>query len=217
MTGTGSEVRSGAHAAADRAESAPAAPSPGNPALLGITGFLPGGITLGLWLVGYLPTSLPGGMIAAVTVSAGLFLLIACVWAARLEASTVSAVLGVYAAFWLSFGFMLMGLSNMWFGLTSPDQAPRVLAPYTLAWLLVFVFMTVATLRLPLAYTVGFVFVDITFALVLANLITDASVFATIGGVTTFAFCVVYAYILFDGLRQDLGAPALPMGAPILR
>ncbi|MBB6377553.1 succinate-acetate transporter protein [Pseudonocardia eucalypti] len=210
-------MRSGAHAAADRAEPAPAAVSPGNPALLGITGFLPGGLTLGLWLIGYLPTALPGGMIAAVSVSSGLFLLIATLWAARLEASTVSAVLGVYAAFWLSFGFMLMGLSNKWFGLTSPDQAPQVLAPYTLAWLIVFVFMTIATLRLPLVFTAGFVFVDVTFALVYANVVTGTSVFATIAGFTTFVFCAVYAYILFDGLRQDLGAPELPMGAPILR
>ncbi len=38
-------------------------PAPvGNPLLLGLATFLPGGITLGLWFVGYLDTAtLPGG------------------------------------------------------------------------------------------------------------------------------------------------------------
>lgn len=54
-----SDVQSGgAHAAAETAAPAPV----GNPLLLGLATFLPGGITLGLWFVGYLDTAtLPGG------------------------------------------------------------------------------------------------------------------------------------------------------------
>jgi len=128
---------------------APAAPA-GNPALLGLPTFLPAGITLGLWLVGYLPADLPGGMIAA-------------------------------------------------------------------SWLIVFVALTLATLRLPLAFTVGFVLVSATFALLLANLLTGQAIFSTLAGLTTFGFCAVYAYIFFDAMGQELGGRAMPMGNALVK
>jgi succinate-acetate transporter protein len=213
---TESELHSAAHAAAE-STTTPAVPTPAapNPALLGLVGFLPGGITLGLWLIGYLPTTLPGGMIAAVSASSGLFLLIACVWAARLGATTVAVILGAFSAFWLSLGLMLMGLTNNWFGLTNASQTGQVLIPYVLTWLVVFVLLTVATLRLPLVFTAGFAFVDLTFALLFISLTTGVAIFTTIAGITAFAFCVIYGYIFVDGLGQDLGAKALPMGSPL--
>lgn len=213
---TESELHSAAHAAAE-STTTPAVPTPAapNPALLGLVGFLPGGITLGLWLIGYLPTTLPGGMIAAVSASSGLFLLIACVWAARLGATTVAVILGAFSAFWLSLGLMLMGLTNNWFGLTNASQIGQVLIPYVLTWLVVFVLLTAATLRLPLVFTAGFAFVDLTFALLFISLTTGVAIFTTIAGITAFAFCVIYGYIFVDGLGQDLGAKALPMGSPL--
>jgi len=33
----------------------------------------------------------------------------------------------------------------------------------------------------------------------------------------TFAFCAVFAYVLFDGFGQDLGGKALPMGKPLIK
>jgi hypothetical protein len=35
--------------------------------------------------------------------------------------------------------------------------------------------------------------------------------------VTTFLFCLVFAYILFDDINQDLGGRAIPIGAPMVR
>jgi uncharacterized protein len=210
----GSDVRA-AHAATERTAST------ANPALLGLPAFLPGGITLGLWLVGYLDTAaLPGGMIAAALFASGLFLLVACVWAARVGQSAVAGIFGTFSAFWLSFGFLLMGLVNGWFGVSADPavalvQAQNVQATYVLTWLIVFLTMTVATLRLPLAYTAGFVFVCATFALVFGFVQSGNPLFATLGGITTFVFCAIYAYIFLDGMGQELGGRALPMGHPI--
>jgi uncharacterized protein len=211
-------VESDAHGAPATVErAAPAA----NPALLGLPTFLPGGITLGLWLVGYLDTAaLPGGMIAAVTFSSGLFLLVACVWAARLGQSAVAGILGTFSAFWLSFGFLVMGLVNDWFGVSADPavaaaQMQNVQATYVLAWLIVILILTVATLRMPLAFTAGFVFVCATFALVLGFVLSGNTLFATIAGITTFIFCAIYAYIFLDGMTQELGGRAMPMGNPI--
>lgn len=198
------------------AEAPPAAPA-ANPALLGLITFLPGGITLGLWFVGYLDTAtLPGGMIPAVSLSAGLFLLIASVFALRGGASAVSAIFGIFSAFWLSFGLLLAGLTSGWWGIPAEGVA-SVQATYLLSFLLVFVVLTLATLRLPLAFTAGFVFVVATFALAFLGVSTGNAGLFPIAGITTFIFCAIFAYILVDGVNQELGGRALPMGNALVR
>ncbi len=203
-----SDVTSEAPAAAAPAPAAPA----GNPALLGLATFLPGALSLALWLVGYLPAADLGGIAPAVLFSSGLFLLISCIWASRLGASAVAAIFGTFSAFWLSLGVLVAALTNGWLGLAEGNQA---LPTFLLSWLIVFVALTLATLRLPLVFTVGFVLVDITVALVLAFALTGTQLFATLAGVGAFAFCAVFAYIWFDGMGQELGGKAMAMGSPI--
>jgi succinate-acetate transporter protein len=206
------------------AEVEAAAPATGgNPLLLGLLTFLPGALTLGLWFVGYLDTAnLPGGMVPAVTISAGLFELIACVWAARIGASVVAAAFGVFAAFWISFGFLLLGLVNGWFGVSAVPavaavQVAQIQATYLLSFLIAIALLTVATLRLPLAFTVGFALIVITFALALIAVTTGNAGLFPIAGIVTFLFCAVFAYILFDGINQDLGGRPMPLGNPIVK
>lgn len=207
----------GAHAVAE----APAAPA-ANPALLGLITFLPSGITLGLWFVGYLDTTaLPGGMISITAFSAGLFQLIAAIWAGRIGASSVAAIFGVFSAFWLSFGVQLFFLNNgniVDAGTGQPivtAQVNNILETYLLSFLIVFIILTLATLRLPLAFTAGFVFVVATFALAFLAVSLGAAGLFPIAGITTFVFCAIFAYILFDGVGQDLGGKAMAMGSPI--
>lgn len=216
----------GTHAAS-RAETevAPAAPA-ANPVPLGLITFIPAGITLGLWLVGYLDTTaLPGGMIPIVSFSAGLFLLVASAWAARQAANSVAAIFGVFSAFWLSFGFLLMALNNGWIvnaGASSPAEAAlttaqvsNIQAAYLLSFSITFILLTLATLRLPIMFTVGFVFVDITFVLAyLGVALGNASLFP-LAGIATFIFTAVFAYILFSEFGSDLGGKPMAMGNPI--
>jgi uncharacterized protein len=206
-----SDVQSGAHAAP--APAAPAAPV-GNPVLLGLATFLPGALSLGLWLVGYLPAADLGGVAPAILFSSGLFLLVATVWCSRVGNSLVGAIFGTFSAFWLSLGVLVAALTNGWLGLTATSQA---LTTFLIAWLIVFVLLTLATLRLPLAFTAGFLFVDITVALVLAYTLTTTQIFATLGGVCVFVFCAIFAYIWFDGVGQELGAKPMGMGSPMVK
>jgi succinate-acetate transporter protein len=187
---------------------APAAEPAGNPALLGLMTLLPSGITLGLWFVGYLDTTtLAGGMIPVVALSAGLFQLISTV---------LAAIFGVFAAFWLSFGLLLIGATSGWWGVTA-DNLASVQSTYLLSFLLVFILLTLATLRLPMVFTAGFVFVVATFALAYLGVSTGSAGLFPIAGITTFAFCAIFAYVLVDGINQDLGGTtALPMGRPVL-
>ena len=165
-------VESETAAATAAAPPAAAAPPPANPALLGLICFLPAGITLGLWFVGYLDTTaLPGGMIPALTFSAGLFMMIATISALRVGDSVSAAIFGVFSAFWTSFGVLLMALNNGWIidagtgEALSTAQIGSIQSTYLLSFTLVFILLTLATLRLPLMFTVGFVLVDITFVL----------------------------------------------------
>jgi uncharacterized protein len=162
--------------------------------------------------VGYLPAADLGAIAPAVLMSSGLFLLVATVWATRLAANAVACIFATFSAFWLSLGVLVAAVTNGWFGLT-PKSAP--LPTFLLAWLIVL--LTLATLRLPLAFTVGFVFVDIAVALVLINALSGAAAFATLGGISVFFFCAIFAYIWFDALGQELGGHAMPMGRPIQR
>lgn len=205
-----SDVQPGAHSAAE-----PAAAVPGpNPALLGLATFLPGALSLGLWLVGYLPAGDVGAIVPAVVFSSGLFLMIACIWAARLGASAVAAILGTFAAFWISLGVLLAAVTSGWFALTE-TSAP--LPTFLLSWLIVFVALTLASLRLPLAFTAAFVFVCIAVALVLANVLTGTAIFNVLAGISVFIFCAVFAYIWVDGMTQELGGKAMSMGNPMIR
>ncbi len=206
-----SDVQSGA------TEVQAAAAPVGNPALLGLLTFLPSGITLALWFLGYLPTgTLGGGMIPITGLSAGVFLLIASVWAGRLAQNTVAAIFGVFSAFWLSFSFLLIGITSDWWGMKG-DAGGEVRSTYLLSFLIVFVLLTLSTLRLPMAFTVGFLFVDITFALAFIGVSAGAAGLFPIAGVTTLIFCAIFAYILYDGINQDLGGRAMPMGNAMVR
>ena len=204
-----SDVQSGAHTAA----ATPAAPV-GNPALLGLATFLPGAISLGLWLVGYLPAGDLGGIAPAVLFSSGLFLLVATVWSTHVGNSLVAGIFGTFSAFWLSLGVLVAALTNGWLGLAAGNKA---LPTFLIAWLVVFVALTLATLRLPMAFTAGFLFVDIVVALVLAFALSGTQIYATLGGIGVFVFCAIFAYIWFDGMGQELGAKPMAMGNPMMK
>jgi uncharacterized protein len=206
----------GAAAPVAPAPAAPALPA-GNPALLALITFLPSALTLGLWFIGYLDTArLPGGMIATLALSAGLFMLVATIWAGRIGASTLAAIFGVFSAFWLSFALLVTALTSTWWAIAA-GGVQRVQATYLLSFFCVFTLLTLATLRLPLAFTVGFVLVDVTFLLAFIAVVNVNRDYFTWAGVTTFAFCAVFAYVLFDGLGQDLGGKAMPMGKPLIK
>jgi uncharacterized protein len=169
------------------------------------------------WFIGYLDTArLPGGMIATLALSAGLFMLVATIWAGRIGASTLAAIFGVFSAFWLSFALLVTALTSTWWAIAA-GGVQRVQATYLLSFFCVFTLLTLATLRLPLAFTVGFVLVDVTFLLAFIAVVNVNRDYFTWAGVTTFAFCAVFAYVLFDGLGQDLGGKAMPMGKPLIK
>lgn len=195
-------------------EAAPAAPA-GNPALLGLPAFLVGGIGLTLYLFGYLPTAAVGTLVPMTLVVAGLGLLIAGWWAIRIGQGAVGAIFTVFATFWLSYAYLVLSLVNDWLKIPAAD-AGTAQATFLIAWLAVFAVLTLATLRLPLAFTALFTLVTITVALVLVATLTGSAGLLVVAGIGAALFCLVAIYIFVDGMTQELGGPARSMGNPLI-
>jgi succinate-acetate transporter protein len=214
-----SDVHSGAHATDQEpglAQPAAAVPA-GNPTLLGLFAFLPAAITLGLWFLGYLDTAtLGGGMIPVTGITAGVFMAIAAIWAGRVGASAVAAILGLFAGFWASLSVLLIGATSGGWGITA-DNLALAQRTYLLSFLIVFALLTLVTLRLPMMFTAGFLFVVITFALAFIGVSTGNPSLFPIAGYTDLIFCIIFAYILADGMAQELGGKPLPLGNPLQR
>ena len=147
----------------------------------------------------------------------GVGLLIATVWAARLQQSAVAGVFGVFAGFWLSYAALVLGLTHNWFGI-APEAVARTQEVFLIAWLVVIGLLTVGTLRLPAAFTALFVLVsEVALALVLLGTISGETIWTRIAGYAVFAFAAVGAYLYVSGMAAATGGPALPTGRPLQR
>jgi succinate-acetate transporter protein len=206
-------------AAAEAAAAAPpptAAPPPGDPAMVGLPSFLVGSTALGLVLVGFTPDTAVGASIPIVMTATGVGLLIATVWAARLQQSAVAGVFGVFAGFWFSYAALVLGLTHNWFAIL-PEAVARTQELFLIAWLVVIGLLTVATLRLPAAFTGLFVLVEVALALVLVGTISAEVTWTRIAGYAVFAFAAVGAYLYVSGMMAATGGRPLPTGRPLMR
>lgn len=193
---------------------APSAAESGDPALLGLPTFVVGSLALGMAQVGYLPAAAAAGILPIVLAATGLGLLLSTVWAARLGQSTVAGIFGVFAGFWFSDAVLGLGLTHGWFAVPAPNVT-RVVGLFLICWAAVIGLLTVATLRLPAAFTLLLGLV--TLALVLAafgTLLPQASV-AKAGGVVVLAFAALGAYLFLSASDAALGGPGYPLGRPL--
>src|SRR5437660_669518 len=146
------------------ASKAPAAepvvgPMAGDPAMLGLSSFIVGSVALGLGLVGVVPVGVLGAPLAIILAATALGLLMATVWCAALGQSAVAAVFGIFGTFWLSYAVLVLGLDHNWFVIV-PAAALATVKLFLATWLVVIIMLTLATLRLPSAFTAVFALVD---------------------------------------------------------
>jgi succinate-acetate transporter protein len=174
----------------------PTGPLGGDPALIGVPTFIVGSIALGLTLVGYVPAGAVGAPVAIILVATGLGQLIAAVWAAGLGQNAVAAIFGIFTGFWSSYAVLVLGLTHNWFGIAE-NAATRTQALFLISWLVTIVILTLATLRLPSAFTLLFVLIDTALAVVLLATLNGSTSLQIIGGYTVFAFVAVGVYLFF--------------------
>jgi hypothetical protein len=198
------------------AAKAKAAAAAANPALIGVPTFVAGAMALGLVLVGFVPTTAVGASIAIIMTATGIGQVIAAVWAAALGAGAVAAVFGIFAGFWLSYSALVLGLTHNWYGIPA-NAVVGTQALFLISWLVVIVMLTVASLRLPLTFTVLFVLVDLALLFVLLGTLSGSAGLVQVGGICVFAFMLVGIYLFFDAMAQATGGKSLPVGPPVLK
>jgi uncharacterized protein len=197
---------------------APTVPAPlnGNPALLGLPSFIVGSLALGMVLVGVVPPLAVGASLPIILAATSIGLILATIWAAAVGQSAVASVFGIFAGFWLSYAVLVLGLVHNWFGLGVVVNAVSSQELFLVAWLVIIVLLTLATLRLPLAFTVLFGLIDVALLLVLLGTTQASSGLLKAGGWVVFAFAAVGVYLFYDATTQATGGPPLPLGKAIL-
>jgi succinate-acetate transporter protein len=190
-------------------------PLAGNPMLLGLPVFVAASVALGLTLVGYVAPSGQAGALPIIMMSTGIGLLITTIWAIALGQSAVACVFGIFSGFWLSYAALLLGLAHNWFGVPT-GQVRHTVAAFLITWLVIIGLLTLAMLRLPLAFTVVNVLIDIALALVLIGTIRTSRDWTKAGGWVAFAFAAVGAYIFVGVSSVATGGKPLPVGKPVI-
>jgi uncharacterized protein len=195
-----------------------AVPGPlgGDPAILGLPSFIVGSIALGLALVGVTPATAVGAPLAIILAATAAGLTIAAIWAAAIGASAVAGIFGIFAGFWLSYAVLVIGLLHNWFGigLLAVVDTEKL---FLLTWLIIIVMLTLATLRLPLAFTVVFALIDVALLLLFINTIHASTGLSKTAGYVVLVFAAVGVYLFFGSASVATGGKALPLGKPVLR
>jgi len=198
-----------------------AGPMAGNPAILGVPSFVVGSVALGLALVGVVPAGVLGAPLAIILASTALGLLLSMVWAAALGQSAVAAVFGIFGGFWLSYAVLVLGLQHNWFAIALTAVLATVKL-FLVSWLVLMVMLTLATLRLPSAFSAIFALVDLALLLLLlayANAsaagVPSAGLIKTAGYVIL-VFAAIGVYLFFDACAVGTGGKSLPLGRPVL-
>ncbi len=191
-------------------------PLAGDPLSLGLPAFIIGSVALGMVLVGFVSPLGTGASLPIILAATAAGLFISTFWAAAVGQSAVALVLGVFAGFWLSYSFLVLGLTHNWFGVGAADvKASTEL--FLTAWVVIFSMLALATLRLAAAFTAVIALVDVAVILVLIGTIQVQPNLLKAGGATAFLFAAVGIYIFFGTASMATGGKAIPLGRPLLK
>jgi len=196
-------------------EVAVAGPLAGDPTILGLPSFIVGSVALGLSLVGVVPATAAGAPLAIILAATSIGLFIAAIWAAALGQSAVASVFGIFGGFWLSYAVLVLGLVHNWFAIPAP-AAVATQKLFLITSLIVIVVLTLATLRLPLAFTAVFALIDVALVLLLIATINASAGLTKAAGYVVLVFAAIGVYLFFGSSSVATGGKAFPLGKPIL-
>ncbi|MDX6452492.1 MAG: uncharacterized protein QOH16_2541 [Gaiellaceae bacterium] len=188
----------------------------GDPAILGLPIFAAGSVALGLALVGFVPAAAVGSVVPIVLAATGLGLLIATIWSASVGQTMVAGVFGLFAGFWLSYAVLLLGLNHNWFAIPAAN-VNRSIELFLITWAVVMFTLTVASVRLPLAYTVVFALVVIALVLLIFGTINGDATLNKAAGYVALAFAALGLYLFLATASIATGGRSYPLGQPIVR
>ncbi|GAA2658013.1 GPR1/FUN34/YaaH family transporter [Streptomyces lunalinharesii] len=198
--------------------------------MLGFAGFLIGSLSLAFYLKDIsIPANSLVSSLPIMVFSSSVLLLMAAGWSMRLGDGVFAAVYGLFGTFWLSFSVLSIALNNNWMGEFENVEQRQATANFVLVWAIVIVLLTLTTLRLPRAFTILFVVVDVTLLVLFGSI--NQAIDQTINhptkpgdpwliyvGITSmFLFIAIGMYIFASAMHGATGAKRLPLGAPLLK
>jgi succinate-acetate transporter protein len=181
--------------------------------ILGLPCFIAGSVSLGLALVGVVPAAAVGAALPIILTATAIGLFLATIWAASLGQSAVASVFGIFAGFWLSYAVLVIGLTHNWFGI-APASAQAAQELFLVAWLVVMVMLTLATLRLPLAFTAVFFLVDVALLLVFLGVNETSTGLLKGAGYVVLVFAALGVYLYASTASAATGGRPFPLGRP---
>jgi succinate-acetate transporter protein len=191
------------------------APS-GDPATLGLPAFVVGSIVLGFSLVGYIPATAGGAIVPIIFAATGLGLMVAVWWAAGVGQTVVASIFGVFGGFWLSLSILVLGLAHGWYVVPTSAVAHSV-AAFLISWAIVIFALMLATLRLPLAYSLVLGLVVLALVLRTFGVLNASTTMDHLAGIAVFAFAAVGTYLFVHVVTVALGSAGLPLGRPVMK
>ena len=197
----------------------------GDPLVLGLPLIAVGAVALGLQLVGYVSISSNGSPLAVLLGGSGLGLLIATVWASRIThqpasspwangSSLPTTVLGSLATFFLSYAVLVLGLTHDWFAIL-PADATHTVALFQISWIATFAFLALASIRLPVVFTILFVAFIAALAFLLDSTLAPSVTAAKIAGIIVLVIAAAAGYVFLAIASRASGGPEYPIGPPI--
>ncbi len=201
-------------AAATNGAAAPEVPT-GDPAILGLPIFVVGSVALGLANVGYVPPAAAAAALPIILAATGLGLLVATIWAASIGQTLVAGIFGLFAGFWWSYGALVLGLAHAWFVIPAAN-VERTVALFLISWAVVMAALTLATVRLPVAYTAVVGLVVIALVLLIFGTTGADTTLIKAAGWVTLAFAALGTYLFLNTASLATGGKGYPLGRPIV-
>ena len=183
----------------------------GDPQVFGWLAFVAGSICLGLQLTGFVPLGVLGAPLPIILAATGMGLLISAIWAAYLGQTFVAGAFGVFSGFWLSYTTLVLGLQHNWLLVPAGAVTDTVVA-FLIAWAAAIFILTVATVRLPAAYTIEVALIDLALIILIFANQNGSTSLTKLGGAVVFMFAALGAYIWLSVADQSLGGSGYPMG-----
>jgi succinate-acetate transporter protein len=175
-----------------------------------------GAVGLFLTTIGFVPASAGLAAIPVILAATVLGLLISTVWAAMLGQNIVATLYAVFLGFYASYVALQLGIANNWYKIP-PDQIGNTVAVYLICWLVAIVMLTLATLRLPVAFTILLGLVDVVLAVLLVTIYQPSAVLQIVAGLLVFAFVAEGIYLYFHVMSLAFGGKGLPLGKPLIQ
>jgi uncharacterized protein len=196
--------------------SAPVAgPLAGEPGMLGLPSFIVGSVALGLVAINVLPAAPTTSVMPILLAATAVGLLLATIWSAVIGQSAAAGIYGIFGGFYLSYALLGIGLLHGWFGIR-PAAIVATEKVFLISWLVVVTMLIIATLRLPVIFTVLFGLVDVALFLNLLSIIQLSANLLKAAGWVVMAFSAIGVYLFISASFHATGGKELPGGPPVL-